>query len=76
MLPVMFMDKDDPNPGMPWASRLEVAGAKLSLAWPIRISGKGRVARPRTSASQASSRDPVAQFAMVVFPCKQRGMPF
>ena len=24
MLPV-FMDRDDPNPGMPWASRLEVA---------------------------------------------------
>ena len=25
MLPVMFMDRDDPNPGLPWASSLGVA---------------------------------------------------
>ena len=36
MLPVRFMDKDDPNPGVPWASRLEVAEL-IELARPKRI---------------------------------------
>ena len=73
MLPVMFMDKDDPNPGMIWASRLDVAEfIELARRKRIELGVANPAGRERTGPSSGSKgstrKDAVAQCWMVVFP--------
>ena len=83
MLPVMFMDRDDPNPGMPWASRLEVAEL-IELARRKRI--EHCLANPRKPGQDrwlgpvpATDRDPqktrLHNLRWPFFPCSRGGMP-
>ena len=72
MLRVIYIDKDDPDPDLPWVSRLDLA-EHIELARRKRIEHcLANVRRPRKDRwlgpVHASDRDPASQHALLVFP--------